>query len=283
MRKVYRAGRVVVDHRQADVGDYDLDDDDQLRAAIEDAGGDAHWSDTEAIVAEKHDPSSSLSSFLRYWLNVPTAAEDQPFTPTGVRLLVVDDQIKPGEPIVLGFDGSRYDDATALVACRISDGLLDEIAVWEKPDGPRGLGWEVKSPVVDFVVRQTLRHHRVIRFKGDPPYWYDEMARWHGDFPDVVSEFITQSPKTMGTAIDRFETAYRASTLKIARRATRLQAHLSHVREDKDRGYKRWRKATQAEKIDAAVAGCIAYDTRGELVSEGWTDTPETVSTLIRY
>lgn len=282
MRAIYRSGRIVVDHRQAS-SDWDLDDDEQLVDAIVEAGGDAHWSDTDAIVSEKHDPKSSLASFLRYWLNIPTAAEDQPFTPAGVRALVVDDQIKPGEPCVLGFDGSRYDDSTALIACRLSDGLLDEISVWEKPEGPRGIGWEVKSPVVDFVVRQTLKSHRIVRFKADPPYWYDEVARWHGDHPDIVREFITQSPKTMGTAIDRFETAYRASTLKIARRATRLQAHLAHVREDKDRGYKRWRKATQAEKIDAGIAACIAYDTRGEVLSEGWSDEPEPASTLIRY
>ena len=59
----------------------------------------------------------------------------------GARVAVtVDDRIVPGERITIGFDGARTGDATALVACRVSDGLLQPLGVWEDSGEP---GWEV--------------------------------------------------------------------------------------------------------------------------------------------
>ena len=40
----------------------------------------------------------------------------------------------PGDKITLGFDGSRTGDATALVACRVEDGLVQLLDCWEAPD-----------------------------------------------------------------------------------------------------------------------------------------------------
>src|SRR5690606_40997658 len=44
--------------------------------------------------------------------------------------------IMPGEEITLGFDGSRANDATALVACRVSDGFIQPLEIWQ-PQGER--------------------------------------------------------------------------------------------------------------------------------------------------
>jgi hypothetical protein len=47
----------------------------------------------------------------------------------------VEDAIQPGDAVTIGFDGSLRDDSTAPVACRVSDGLLQILGIWESPDG----------------------------------------------------------------------------------------------------------------------------------------------------
>ena len=81
-----------------------------------------------------------------------------------------------GEEITLGFDGSRKrirgtTDATALIGCRVSDGHLFEIKVWEQPDGPAGEDWEVPITDVDNQVKQAFEDYKVIGMFADPAKW----------------------------------------------------------------------------------------------------------------
>jgi len=72
--------------------------------------------------------------------------------------LATDDtaRLSPGEPIALGFDGSKFRDATALVASRLSDGYLFTLRVWERPRDESGADWRVPSVEVDRVIRNTF-------------------------------------------------------------------------------------------------------------------------------
>jgi hypothetical protein len=51
-----------------------------------------------------------------------------------------DDRWAEGDAVVLGFGDSIRDDATALLACSISDRLFLPIGIWESPEGPDGRG-----------------------------------------------------------------------------------------------------------------------------------------------
>jgi hypothetical protein len=262
--------RVVVQHRQASEH-WDLNDPPQRREAIREAIGDAHWCDADATEAEWHDPDANEVHFRRFMLNQPRADSGRPFTPAGW-----DAQprgaLAAGDEIVLGFDGGRYRDATALVACRLDDGLLAPIAVWERPTGAAGVGWEVAPSAVEYVLRRTFDRYRVRRLEADPPRWHAELEAWvlrWGD--DRVRAFHTIRPSQMGPAIDRFGVAYRSGRLTHDGNPT-LRSHVVDIAEDEDRGYLRWRKFRPGVMIDAGVAAAIAYDVRGRILAEDTTD-----------
>lgn len=266
--------RMLHDHREAADG-YDLDDDAQRRQAIEEAGvdggGDRDWSDVDAIDAEYHDPLVTVVEFSRYWLNKPSVAADQWADPRLWRQFARNKRLMPGDVVVLGFDGGRYRDATALVAVRYSDGFAQPIAVWEKPEGPAGADWEVSEEVVNFVVRRTMDRFRVLRLAADPPGWRDVIGRWAREFGgDVVREFRTNKPSEMGPAIDLAETLMRTGQLEHDGNPV-LERHVGNARRGTSHGYPAIRKpnADGLDYIDAAVAWTIAVKARADLVAAG--------------
>jgi len=56
----------------------------------------------------------------------------------------------------------KVTDATALIACRLSDGLLSPLGVWEQPDGPAGDTWRVPTAEADSAVRDAFARYRVV-------------------------------------------------------------------------------------------------------------------------
>ena len=66
------------------------------------------------------------------------------------------------EEITLGFDGSVSDDSTALVGCRVRDGMLFLIKLESKPDGPQGRKWRVDRDSFDGKVRWMMGNYNVV-------------------------------------------------------------------------------------------------------------------------
>lgn len=132
-----RSGRLLFDHREA-VRKWDLDDPEQLRLAIEQAGGDAHWSDTDAIVNERAEATSPVWEFRRYWLNQPSEPDEESWLPPGAweanRQPGVDLDLT--RPFVVAVDMALKHDTVAVRA--VQDGLDGTLVTkawcWE-PDG----------------------------------------------------------------------------------------------------------------------------------------------------
>ena len=80
------------------------------------------------------------------------------------------------EEITLGFDGSTSDDSTALVGCRVRDGLLFLVKIDQKPDGPQAAHWRVDRDSFDGKVRWMFNHYNVVGMFADT----DEWARTNG-------------------------------------------------------------------------------------------------------
>src|SRR5690606_4056448 len=98
---------LMVDSRSAHP-DIDLADDDQLRAGVIAARGDAVWLDVDRIMMAIRDPSTPPSQARRFYLNQIVAAEDSwisaiEWTPLAASEKVIGNR----DAIVLGFDGSR--------------------------------------------------------------------------------------------------------------------------------------------------------------------------------
>ena len=186
---------LLFDHRQAPDGT-DLSDRDALMDGLRIAYGPAaEWMDLDGIIAEIWDPQSDPADSRRYWLNQPTVAEDQLVSPQEWSLCASDERLRDGDEVTLGFDGGKTDDATALVAMRISDHLVEPISIWERPEGRAGDGWEIDKRMVDEMVDNTFERFTVVGFFADVALWESYIEDWserHG--PSLVAQASSRSP-----------------------------------------------------------------------------------------
>lgn len=150
--------------------------------------GDAVWLSVEAITQSIQDTTISISRSRRMWLNQITADEDALYTPQNWRAIEATGAVlRKGDEIVLGFDGGKSDDATALVGLRASDRVAFVLCLEEKPDGPAGEGWEVDRDKVDSAVRVAFRDYKVKAFYADVALWESYLDDWAEEFGESVA------------------------------------------------------------------------------------------------
>jgi phage terminase large subunit-like protein len=222
----------------------------------------ASWQTLE-LLRERHDSPSTLPwQWARFACGLWVSAQAWWLDPDQWREAAVDDELAYGDRITLGFDGARTGDATGLVACRISDGLLQPLGAWEHPEG--AAEWEVPAGEVDAAVADAHEHYRVARGYYDPPLWQTEVDDWAREYGRPVMRFPTKRARMMD-AVERFRTDLAAGRLhhtddEILNRHA-LNAQVREVRG----GY--WLAkpgATGADKIDLAVAAVLAWEARAD-------------------
>ncbi|MDY4677597.1 MAG: terminase [Bifidobacterium tsurumiense] len=160
---------------------------------IHDIRGDSTWLSTPRIVKDIINPKNPVSESRRKWFNQCMAPEDAFVTSQEWDANMHPDlALEQGERIVMFLDCSLTDDATALVACRVSDGFVKPLGMWQKPAGARGRDWRVPRESVDDTVREAFRRYSVVGFWGDPShviddetglhYWDALFDTWHREF-----------------------------------------------------------------------------------------------------
>lgn len=182
-----RRERMLAYHRWGECED--LTDEKALRAAIRDAYGDAiEWNDEDGIVDEFYDPRADTVDSRRYFLNALTQATNAWLAEfEWAACLDATKVVRRGEPICLGFDGSRkrrrgVTDATALIGSRVSDGHLFELGVWEQPPGAAGKDWEVPKASVHAAIAEAFKKLTVVGFYADPALWETDVAQWEATY-----------------------------------------------------------------------------------------------------
>jgi hypothetical protein len=162
-------------------------------AVVEAIRGDSEWLDTARIVRSILDPKNPPSRSRRFWYNQIVAAEDAWLAPYQWDACKREDvEVTDGDEIVAFFDGSKSDDATGLVACRISDGHVFEVGVWQRPPGlDTKLPWRVPRDDVDGAVRQMFARYKVLAFFGDPGSGEDDEGEryWERYLDDWAEAF----------------------------------------------------------------------------------------------
>ena len=177
-----------------------------------------------------------------------------------------------GDEIALGFDGSFNSDATVLIGCRISDGYVFPIGIWEAPDSKEAKHWSIDHQEVEAVLEATFKKFKVVAFLADPPLWRDYVDRWETKFgADLVVKATEAKPISFETAqhvvmakvVERTETAIKSGELthgdhKVLTRHV-LNAH-------------RWKRSAgdvigkdrkgSSKKMDAAIGMCLAVEGR---------------------
>jgi len=229
----------------------------------------ASWQTLAALRARHDSPSMLPWQWARFACGVWVSAEAWWITAEDWNALGETADLDAGERITLGFDGARVGDATALVACRLSDGLIVPLAVWEAPaDAPT---WEVPANEVDAVLAETMERYRVVRGYFDPPLWRSEIDTWTREYGSaVVQRYETSRSRMMG-AVERFRTDVATQRLRHSDDVT-LTRHVLNAQTHEARGGGYWltkdRSGSQ-HKIDAAVAAVLAYEARADVLAAG--------------
>lgn len=280
-----RRSRLMYDHRWGECED--LSAEDQLRAAILESFGEAiEWNDIDAIVDEFYDTRKDPVDSRRYFLNASTATSDAWLAPhEWSACLNVEKVVADGDRITLGFDGSRHRnrgvaDATALVGCRVSDGHLFEIAVWEQPQGPAGDDWWVPTEEVEAAVRSAFNRWKVVAFYADPAAdWRSYVAGWEADYGRRLrvkssqkhpiewwmnrAYLVVRALAQFHSAVVNGELSHDGSfaltrhVLNARRRPSRSGLQIAKENPDSPR------------KIDAAVAATLAWQARLDALAKG--------------
>jgi hypothetical protein len=133
--------------------------------------GDATWLSIKRILASILNPANPASESRRKWFNQITATEDARFDPLKVGAAQVDEGLLPGDEIVLFGDGSKSDDASGVVACRMSDGLVQVLHVQQPKKGT-----VVDRDRLDGAVVDAFDTYDVLAFWFDPSHAKDEDA-----------------------------------------------------------------------------------------------------------
>jgi hypothetical protein len=293
-----RRPRLLFDHRYSPLKESEIADEGQLRQAVVEAYGEAaSWVDPEGIIDKIYDPRIPVRESMRYYLNAVTAASNAWVTPQQLEPCLTgrDDWeqavadgveqdawrrvVAEGDRVTLGFDGAVTDDATALVGCRVDDGLLFLIRLDEVPDGPAAVNWRVDEKAVDASVASVFNLLDVVGFFADPPYWQDSIDRWETEFGDGLRvkagnqsaiRWWTKNDQPMSAALNRLHTAIADRSARVFA-DRRLVRHLLNARVWRRRSGDVIGKEAKASrlKIDAAMAATLAYEARARFLTLG--------------
>lgn len=186
-------GRILYDSRMAPA-DIDFEDDKSIERGVAAAYGDAYWVDADDITQNRIlSPRTPLDVSQRYYLNWPTAAEDAWTTRQElVKLADPEFRIDDGDDIALGFDGSRINDATALIACHIDTGFVFELGIWETENGTR----LIPVSEVDAAVHMAKDRFNVCAFFADVNEWEESTkVTWRALFEDTLDVWAVPGGK----------------------------------------------------------------------------------------
>ena len=123
---------------------------------------------------------STLDESMRKYGNRPTARSNSWVTKEQWEVLAATGQphqqplrrVRPGEEVVLFFDGSLSRDATALIGCCMEDGHVFVVDVWEpKPSTNKEKRETVPVAAVDTAVEKAFQNYQVVGFFADVKEW----------------------------------------------------------------------------------------------------------------
>lgn len=283
--------RILYDHRWGECED--LTSEEMLVEAIKEAFGEAiEWNDIQAILDEFYSLRATPADSRRYFLNAETSSSD-----AWIAARELDACKRPekclvdGDVISLGFDGSINDDSTALVACRVSDGHMELLGIWERPaDLPAHAEWRVDEDAVDSLVGETFKRFRVVGFFCDPAHWQSHINTWHAKYAARLKvkatagrplEFWSTNRSKVSQALEQFYLAVKGQQVSFTPAEDRvegeqanaviLRRHILNAFRKPVAGYLLIRKETphSPRKIDACMAAAFAFAARGGAIQAG--------------
>lgn len=268
------------------------------------------WVNIRGLMNQIYQPDSDVNDSIRYYLNSRASSEDSWLTEPAIQSHVaykqlVDDCIeaniglddvwkrvvKPDDEITLGFDGSIRNDSTAIVGCRVSDGLLFIVRLEQKPDNPLP-DWRVNRDAFDAAMRRMLDGYNVIGVFADPHFFESMIGAWESEYGRDMKVYARGQSSIMkfwtnNWGVDMYHATQNAHTGfeydpepvmdgKPNPESIRLLADprlIGHFRNARRRdnayGYAIYKETPKSpKKIDACIAGILAYAARSKYLSQ---------------
>ncbi|MFI5863553.1 terminase [Streptomyces sp. NPDC051546] len=244
--------------------------------------GDAVWLIPATIVQSVLDTTISASRSRRMWLNQVVAEEDAIYGPAEWDPLIDEGKsLKPGDEIVLGFDGGKSSDSTALVALRVRDMHAVLLNIWEHPEGEAAKEWTVPRHEVDSAVHEAFRLFDVKAFFADVALWESYISDWSETYgerlavsspvgKDSVGWDMRGSQKALTMAHERLMRAIFDKKLSHDGDLTLRRHVLSARRRTNNYGIGFGKESKDSpRKIDAYAALMLAHEALYELRARG--------------
>jgi hypothetical protein len=182
-----------------------------------------------------------------------------------------------GALIVAGVDGARYDDAIALVATEVATGFQWPLGIWERPESA-GDDYEHPLDQVDAMMVDAFATYSVWRVYIDPQYIDHLVDLWCGRWgTDKIKAWVTSRPRPIAWALRGYAAAQKSGAVS-HNGDDRFTAHIGNAKRRTvnvfDDDHKpMWGISKDAPhsplKIDAAMAGCLSWECRGDAIAAG--------------
>jgi hypothetical protein len=271
--------------------------------------GDSVWLDVDRVVRSILDPRNPPSRSRRFWFNQLHAAEDAWVSPIEFgplarpelgrgRDLLMAEERAAGRWVVF-FDGSKSDDATGMVGCRLEDGHVVTLGMWQRPPKARGDGWLAPRAEIDERMADVFARLEVIGLWADPShtrddetqerYWDDLIDGWHRRWRGQLQLWAVPGKGGHSVMWDMTSPSRSAEFTAAAMRTTaeisagqlswdgdaRLRIHVLNARRYPNRwGVSLWKGARESRrKIDLAVCMVGARMMRRAALNE--TERPD--------
>jgi phage terminase large subunit-like protein len=245
-------------------------------AALEACGESATWRDIDAIIQFWKDPTFDRGNWIKVYANRPNKSARQAFDVDKWKTLARTNPVRNGDTIVLGFDGSRANDATGIVATHVESGFQWVVGLWEKPYGIDP--WSVPDRDVNDALAAIFQRYRVERMYCDPPYWREWIAQWEGEYgAEVIIRWETARYKQMWAALETFAAAIVAGTIShdgdedLIRHLGNARKHFKRERDEHGREVYIIEKERpdSPHKIDLAMAAVLSWEARNDAIAGG--------------
>jgi phage terminase large subunit-like protein len=261
------------DHR-AGPEEFDFDDDEQLRAALVEAYGEAAgWMDIERLIAEARDPQTDESDFRRYFVNRATRREAGLFirSSTWAALgptepLPMDTLIPEGAEVCLGADGSRTFDTTVVAWAHETDDReaveVDCCVFSVRKDAPHHIlheGGKIDFDDVEGFLIDRFDLFQVLEVAYDPRYLERSAELVDRRLPEGMIFPVEPSSRHMRDALQTFYRVVEEGKMR-HRGDPVIAAHLANTKVERGpRGeIRRVGKIDERKPIDAVPAMALA-------------------------
>jgi hypothetical protein len=251
--------------------------------------GDSWWVDLDAIEAEAAELLElDAAQAERFFGNRIRSAEDAAFDGDRWKrkLHRPDYMPEPGALVVSGVDGARYDDAVAIIATEVDTGFQWPVGIWERPPEADEL-YEHPMAEIDAAMVEFFDSFQVWRAYIDPQYIDHLVDLWTGRWGSKIVAWTTNRPKPMAYALRSYRQAMTSGDVshngdeQFAEHIANARRRLVNVYDDQHRRMWGIQKETPARKIDAAAAGTISWEARGDAVAAGVRALPAAPSVFV--